>query len=187
MQRREFLKITGQAALASIALTHIACSVRAQEATAADDTAPETPMPEVPDNMQLFLLMGQSNMSGRGAIEAQDEVTDPRIWMMNKEMNWVLAKAPIHFDNGAARVGLAGEFAKTLVANDPQINIGLIPTAVGGTSLDKWKAGGELYNNAVTRAREAMKHGKLAGILWHQAKPTRKPPKWRLMPSVFLR
>ncbi len=107
-------------------------------------------------------------MSGRGAFEPQDKITDPRIWMMNKEMDWVTAKDPVHFDNGAARVGLASEFARTLVAQYPQVNIGLIPTAVGGTSLDKWKAGGELYANAVTRAREAMKRGKLAGILWHQ-------------------
>ena len=177
MQRREFLKITGQSALAIALLSNAVRSVRAQEATAADNSAPETPMPAVPDNMQLFLLMGQSNMSGRGAIEAQDLVTDPRIWMMNKEMNWVLAKAPIHFDNGAARVGLAGEFAKTLVANDPNINVGLIPTAVGGTSLDKWKAGDELYTNAVTRAREAMKHGQLAGILWHQGESDAKAAK----------
>ncbi len=107
-------------------------------------------------------------MSGRGKIEAQDEATDPRIWMMNRERDWVPAKAPIHFDNGAARVGLAGEFARTLVAQSPKLNIGLIPTAVGGTSLDKWNPDGELYANAVTRAREAMKQGTLTGILWHQ-------------------
>ena len=51
---------------------------------------------------------------------------------------------------------------------DKNATIGLIPAAVGGTSLDQWAIGGELYKNAISRAREAMQHGKLAGILWHQ-------------------
>jgi hypothetical protein len=51
---------------------------------------------------------------------------------------------------------------------DPATSIGLIPAAFGGTSLDEWKVSGELYKNAVARAREAMKSGKLRGILWHQ-------------------
>jgi hypothetical protein len=55
-----------------------------------------------------------------------------------------------------------------LVKNDTNITVGLIPCAVGGTSMDEWKPGSMLYNQAVGRAREAMKSGALAGILWHQ-------------------
>lgn len=118
--------------------------------------------------MQLFLLIGQSNMAGRGKLEPQDEATNPRIFMLTKDGEWVPAKDPLHFDKPVAGVGPGMEFARTLVAADPKITVGLIPCAVGGTALEKWKAGGELYTAAVARAREAMKRGTLTGILWHQ-------------------
>ncbi len=121
-----------------------------------------------PDHMSLFLLIGQSNMAGRGIVGPRDQVTNPRIFMLTKDLAWTLARDPVHFDKRAAGVGLCSEFARTLVGSDPGIVIGLIPCAVGATSLDQWKPGGTLYNNAVSRTREAMKKGTLAGILWHQ-------------------
>ena len=69
---------------------------------------------------------------------------------------------------GIAGVGPGSEFAREVLKADPKATIGLIPCAVGGTSLDQWKVGGPLYNAAVARTKEAMKQGKLAGILWHQ-------------------
>ena len=121
-----------------------------------------------PRDMRLILLIGQSNMAGRGKVEAQDAITHPRIFMLTKELHWTPAKDPVHFDKPAAGVGLCSEFARVLVKSDPKIVVGLIPCAVGGTSLDEWKVGGKLYTDAVSRAREAMKKGTLAGILWHQ-------------------
>jgi hypothetical protein len=121
-----------------------------------------------PAQMKLYLLIGQSNMAGRGQVEPQDQVENPHIFMLTKELTWVLAKDPLHFDKKGAGVGPGSEFARETLKSDPNSTIGLIPCAVGGTSLDKWKAGGSLYNSAVARTKEAMKHGKLAGILWHQ-------------------
>ena len=121
-----------------------------------------------PADMELFLLIGQSNMAGRGKVEAQDQAENPNIFMLNRELQWVPAKDPVHFDKKGAGVGLCSEFAREVLKAKPGIKIGLIPCAVGGTTLDQWKAGGKLYTNAVTRAKEAMKNGKLAGILWHQ-------------------
>jgi hypothetical protein len=123
---------------------------------------------DAPDHMNLFLLIGQSNMAGRGIVGPGDLVTNPRIFMLTRELSWTLARDPVHFDKPIAGVGLCSEFARALVKSDPGIVVGLIPCAVGGTSLDQWKPGGELYVGAVARAREAMKRGKLAGILWHQ-------------------
>jgi hypothetical protein len=124
---------------------------------------------ETPDNLQLFLLIGQSNMAGRGTVGAQDQVTNPRIFMLDQNDQWVLAKDPVHFDKPqVAGVGLCSEFARTLAKRDESVRIGLIPCAVGGTSLEQWKPGGKLYASAVERAHVALKSGKLAGILWHQ-------------------
>ncbi len=122
-----------------------------------------------PHDLQLFLLIGQSNMAGRGPVEAQDKEIIPRVFMLNKEMAWVPAVDPLHFDKPAvAGVGLGRTFAKTLVWGNGTVSIGLIPAAFGGTSLDQWKPGGKLYLDAVRRTREALKSGNLRGILWHQ-------------------
>lgn len=131
----------------------------------------------VPENMQLFLLIGQSNMAGRGKVEAQDKQTHPRIFMLNKEQQWVPARDPLHFDKGAAGVGLGSEFARVIAKTEPQATIGLIPCAFGGTSLEQWKAGGKLYQDAVERTKVAQKSGKLVGLLWHQGEADSSPEK----------
>lgn len=132
----------------------------------------------VPDHLQLFLLIGQSNMAGRGTPEAPDLVTNPHIFMLTKDLQWTLAKDPLHFDKpNVAGVGPGSEFARTLAKANPTVNIGLIPCAVGGTSLDEWKVGGKLYTDAVARAQAAMKQGTLTGILWHQGEADSRPEK----------
>lgn len=73
----------------------------------------------VPKHMELFLLIGQSNMVGRGAVEHQDQVSLAQIIMLTKENEWVLAKDPVHFDKTEiAGVGLCSEFARTLIQSD---------------------------------------------------------------------
>lgn len=36
------------------------------------------------ENFHLFLLVGQSNMAGRGVIDVQDKTLNPRVLMLNK-------------------------------------------------------------------------------------------------------
>jgi hypothetical protein len=132
-----------------------------------------------PKDMDLFLLIGQSNMAGRGAAEAQDREAMPHVFSLNKEMKWVPAMDPLHFDKpDIAGVGLGRSFAKVLLAQKPGASIGLIPAAFGGTSLDEWKPDGKLYTDAVKRAREAMKSGRLRGILWHQGEADSEKEEW---------
>jgi hypothetical protein len=46
--------------------------------------------------------------------------------------------------------------------------IGLVVNARGGTALSEWMPGENLYNEAVKRAKAAMKYGVLKGVVWHQ-------------------
>jgi hypothetical protein len=120
-------------------------------------------------DMELFLLIGQSNMAGRGVIEEQDRVPFPRVFTLTKEETWVPAVEPIHFDRpDRLGTGLGRSFAHVLAEAAPTAKIGLIPAAMGGSALDEWKPGGKLYTDAVRRAKVAMKSGRLRGILWHQ-------------------
>lgn len=158
----------------------IANAAFAQEATGVQE------LPNVPREMHLFLLIGQSNMAGRGKVEAADSATHPRIWMLDRENTWVLARDPVHFDKPAiAGVGLASEFARTLAQDDPQVTVGLIPCAFGGTSLEEWKAGGELYRNAIERTKIASRSGTLQGILWHQGEADSAPERVKTYPARF--
>jgi len=122
-----------------------------------------------PESMRIFLLIGQSNMAGRGAVEPQDKVPHPRIFALNEKLDWVPAVDPLHFDKPkVAGVGPGMGFARTVAEARPTAIIGLVPAAVGGTSLNEWAVGGKLYTDAVRRAKVALQRGHLAGILWHQ-------------------
>ncbi|MBN3520178.1 sialate O-acetylesterase [Algoriphagus lutimaris] len=119
--------------------------------------------------------MGQSNMAGRGLVQSIDTITHPRVMMLDENQQWVLAKDPMHFDKPIAGVGLGLTFGKIMANENPNITIGLIPTAVGGSSINAWFAdslhqqtNAYPYNDMILRAKEAMKDGTLKGILWHQ-------------------
>lgn len=124
--------------------------------------------PPAREKFDLYLLMGQSNMAGRGKIEPQDRLPHPRVFKFTKEMTWAPAVDPLHFDKPVAGVGLGSTFGRVMADAEPEVFIGLIPTAVGGTPLMRWEKGGDLYQKAVVRAHAAMKHGALRGVLWHQ-------------------
>src|SRR5947208_10691890 len=94
-------------------------------------TAQTTTLPPK-EKFHLFLLVGQSNMAGRGTVEAQDKTPHPRVLMLNKEGAWVPAIDPLHFDKSAAGVGLGKTFATLYAEAHPGITVGLIPCAVGG-------------------------------------------------------
>jgi hypothetical protein len=131
----------------------------------------------------LYLLIGQSNMAGRGAIAAEDTLTHPRVWMLNQANQWVLAKAPLHFDKPAiVGVGPGLAFGKAMAAAAPKATIGLIPCAVGGAPVAAWQPGAYYeptksypYDDALRRAREAANGGTLKGILWHQGESDSRP------------
>jgi hypothetical protein len=125
--------------------------------------------PATAPSLDLFLLVGQSNMAGRGKVEPQDQVPDVRILMLNKSNEWVPAIDPIHFDKPkVAGVGPAHGFAVAVAAAVPNRSIGLVPCAVGGTSINQWKKGEKLYEDAIRRAKVAMQRGTFKAILWHQ-------------------
>lgn len=121
------------------------------------------------EQLHLYLLIGQSNMAGRGVVEEQDKQAHPRVLKFTKENAWAPATDPLHYDKPTiAGVGLGSSFARVMADANPAATIGLIPCAVGGTPLSRWSKGGDLYQQALERAQLALKDGTLKGILWHQ-------------------
>lgn len=127
------------------------------------------------ERFHLFLLVGQSNMAGRGVIAPEDKVPHPRVLMLDKSGNWVPAVEPMHFDKPAAGVGLGRTFGIEIAKANPHVTIGLIPCAVGGSPIDSWQPGvfyqptkSHPWDDAMRRAKQALEAGTLKGILWHQ-------------------
>lgn len=123
--------------------------------------------------LEVYLLIGQSNMSGRGIIETLSFNSSETIFMLNKTNKWVLAKDPLHFDRSYAGVGPGISFAQSMQQDQENVAIGLIPCAWGGSPIKAWESGAKYFNNfpydeAIKRSRIAMQKGVLKGIIWHQ-------------------
>jgi hypothetical protein len=120
------------------------------------------------DKFQLYLLIGQSNMAGRGLLDEQSSRPHPRALAFTRDNAWAPAVEPLHSDKSKAGAGLAHTFATAMAEHDPSTTIGLIPCAFGGSALSTWEFGGEHVVRALERCGAAMRDGTLAGILWHQ-------------------
>jgi Carbohydrate esterase, sialic acid-specific acetylesterase len=119
--------------------------------------------------LHLYLLMGQSNMAGRGEIGTEDKTPHPRVLVLTTNNVWETAVEPITHDRKSGLgVGPSLAFGKAMAEKDPSVTIGLVPCAIGGTRLNRWQKGADLYERAVKRAQIAMKDGTLEGVLWHQ-------------------
>lgn len=158
------MKGTSTIMLLMIALTILIFPAHAQQ-----------PAPKPDPDFHLYLLIGQSNMAGRGKTDTDRKTADVRILMLDSTGQFVPATDPVHFDKKEAGVGPGISFAEVMLAANPKIKIGLIPAAVGGTSIQQWVPGGydsitrtHPYDDAMMRTREAMKYGVLKGVLWHQ-------------------
>lgn len=113
-----------------------------------------------------FLLIGQSNMAGRGVISEAIPIDTEHIKVL-RNGRWQKMFRPINPDRRFSGVSLAESFAEAY-AKKYNVDVGLIPCADGGTNLEQWQVGGILYENAVGQARLALRTSTIVGVLWHQ-------------------
>ncbi|KAG0472749.1 hypothetical protein HPP92_014606 [Vanilla planifolia] len=130
----------------------------------------------------VFVLAGQSNMSGRGGVSDSrwDHVVPPEcrqspsILRFSAALKWQMAREPLHDDidfKKTCGVGPGMPFAHSIVAaSAAAVPLGLVPCAVGGTRIREWARGTSLYKNLVRRARVAAASagGRVAAMLWYQ-------------------
>ena len=153
---------------------------------------------------KLVLLAGQSNMAGRGYADPEDLTEIAGLLMIRPDGKWQPAVEPITKDrpfvgtfNAAGEkilgsdpfetvlpegdqkvcgVGPGRTFGRLLLNANPGKVVGLIPCAVGGTSIAAWMPGGVddhdennfPYDFAIKKALTAQQSGKIVAILWHQ-------------------
>ena len=151
-----------------------------------------------PIEADIWVLAGQSNMQGAGKLHEQFH-PNPSIMMFNMDNTWQVAQHPLHrlyeslapvhrninkrspdewekMREQSKQSAIGGVcpglfFAHHLQTNGIK-NIGLIPSAHGGTSMNQWDPekkdlGDEsLYGAMINRIE--MTGGNIKGLLWYQ-------------------
>lgn len=132
----------------------------------------------------IFLLMGQSNMSGRGIMPASVP-TNAKVWAFGKDYRVTQATEPS--DTGASGAvdaiytgplaggeaySIATRFGGNVATANPGYQVLLIQCALGGTPITAWTrdlSDSTLYGACMKRARAAhVGQGRYAGVLWLQ-------------------
>ena len=125
-----------------------------------------------PAQMRSFLMIGQSNMAGRGIIGSVEKIENPDCHMLRMG-RWQKMHEPVNPDRpifeGRYRSGvcLAASFADE-AARFYGDRVGLIPCADGGTKIAQWMPGELLFDHTVAMVGLAARTSTLSGILWHQ-------------------
>ena len=117
--------------------------------------------------IKSFLMLGQSNMAGRGFLHEVEPIYNEKIKML-RNGQWQMMTEPINYDRPVSGVSLAASFADAWSKANPDDEIGLIPCAEGGSSLNDWHPEGILFQHALSEARFALHSSQISGILWHQ-------------------
>lgn len=128
--------------------------------------------------MKSVLLIGQSNMAGRGYLHEVTPIYNENIFML-RNGRWQMMTEPIHFDRSVAGVGPAASFAQAWCNANKNEQIGLIPCAEGGSSIDEWSKESTLFRHAVSEAKFAMENSELIAILWHQGESDGRSKKYK--------
>jgi hypothetical protein len=133
------------------------------------------------EQVEIYLLMGQSNMKGRGGLP-ETQTANPLILNMNMaDEQWYPARHPLHkagapdlidgSDKAGVGPGLA--FARTRAKQKDNVLVALIPVAQGGSWVNLWGDGSDNYEKTIRRANKALADfpqgkARIAGALWLQ-------------------
>lgn len=135
--------------------------------------SPQIDPPQV-QRLDVYLLIGQSNMAGRAPFTDAESKPIERCFLLDSSGVWEPASNPlnrystIRKDISMQKMNPGYTFVQTMLAEDESVKIGLVVNARGGSSIEEWAAGTPYYQDALKRVSEALKTGTLKGILWHQ-------------------
>jgi hypothetical protein len=148
----------------------VASVLNVHSVAVADDNAPNPDL--------VFLLIGQSNMAGRAALEEGDEQPIANVLLLDDHGKWIPATNPLNrfaTDRkvlSMQRISPGAGFAHEMAEKLPGKTIGLIANARGGTKIQQWGNGQSLYVHTIERLSK-VKNLRVDGVLWHQGEGNR--------------
>lgn len=113
-----------------------------------------------------ILIIGQSNMAGRGFAEEVEPIENERLYVL-RNGRWRGMYVPVNGDRVTSGINLVESFAD-LYAKEHNVDVGIISCADGGTNIDQWQVGGLLFDHACYQAELASRTSTIAAVLWHQ-------------------
>ena len=158
-----------------IACLTVAATLSAEESIQGTSVRPK-------EKLDVYLLIGQSNMAGRAPYGKEDAGPIDRCYLLDDKDQWEPARNPLNRHSTIRKalkfqkMGPGYGFSKAMLEKNKGISIGLVVNARGGTSIEEWKKGSQYYNEALSRTKEAQKTGTLKGILWHQGESDSQMP-----------
>jgi hypothetical protein len=136
------------------------------------------------EKLQIYVLVGQSNMSGRAKVEDEDRAIPKRLFLLDDKGKWVRATHPfirytnvtngpdVHVIKEKGKIGLSLglTFARRMLEADPGVSLGLVINSQGGSAIESWKKGAKNsnYDKTLERVRPILGSGVVKGVLWHQ-------------------
>lgn len=128
--------------------------------------------------MHSILIIGQSNMGGRGFKDEVEPIKNEHLFVL-RNGRWRAMYVPVNPDRITSGINLVESFADAY-AKDHGVDVGIIPCADGGTSLDQWQVGSLLFDNACNMAELASRTSTIAAVLWHQGESDCGPERYPL-------
>lgn len=133
--------------------------------------------------MHSILIIGQSNMAGRGFPGEVPPIVNKNLFVLRNGRWWPMY-VPVNPDRVTAGINLVESFADRY-AREHDTEVGIIPCADGGTSLDQWAEGGVLFDHACYMTELAMRTSTVTAILWHQGESDCYADKYPLYEEKF--
>ena len=148
--------------------------------SSAQAKADSRPVSEKP--LHIYLLIGQSNMAGRAQVRDEHSGMIEGCFLLGPQGKWEPASNPLN-RYSTIRKGIDMQrlnpgygFAKAMRIANPEVSVGLVVNAKGGSKIEEWEKGTHFYDEALKRVSEARKTGVLKGILWHQGEGNSREP-----------
>ncbi len=140
------------------------------------------------EKLHIYILVGQSNMSGRAKMEDEDRQIPKQLFLLDSKGKWVQATHPfIQYTNvtngadlgviksgGKTGLNLGLAFARKMLHAYPGVSIGLVVNSQGGSAIKTWERGGKNYEKTMERIRPIKDRGVIKGVLWHQGEADEK-------------
>jgi hypothetical protein len=156
-------------------------TVKVEDAELASDTATlnitvhaAVEIPSNPEELHIYLLIGQSNMAGRAPYMAEESGIIQGCFLLNDLDSWEPAQLPLNKYStirkslDLQKLNPGYTFSKTLIASNSAVSVGLVVNARGGSSITEWERSDTYYTEAIRRTQIARTNGTLKGVLWHQ-------------------